>query len=172
MQAVQSTGASFGLMVLFCILWSIDETHSQAGKTRQIEIIAKEAAVREQPSRMYDTLWIARKGEVCECTGKTTNGWYQVRKGGKIGYVHQSEARMVLPLAKPPQQAAEKEEIAQKSPEAAPPEVEKIPPPLQKPFPWKWVLLGVVALGLYILYFIRNLKAQKELEDILRHKHP
>ena len=147
--------------------------YQQGSKPRkQIEITAANAAIRKYPSESYKSLGTAKRGDTFLCYGLTKSGWYQIKYNNQLAYVKKANARMIKTEASPAKPAVSKESAGAptRAEKAPPPETSSLPIKASRNIPWVWILIALFLVAMYVLYFLRNIKAQREFENHLRHK--
>jgi len=163
---------SLGLVCILALGMDAEKAVSQisAHQEKKLRIIVEEAAIRKYPSEMYQAIGKAKKGEVFSYTGLTQSGWYQIHYQGNLAYVKAEHARPIEMT--PPAKTEKAPEVLTGEKTAAPAE-ESTPPVMpeeKRGIPVFWIGVGIVAILLYVIYFIRNLRQQREFEEFLRHK--
>ena len=147
-------------------------------RPRHLTVIVSETPVRKFPSDWYAEIGRAAKGDTFVYYGLTQSGWYQIQYGNRIGYIKAAHAKPIKsgPATPSPSRRMQPSGLQKMQPEETPAaalETEKSPIPElpeQKKFPYLWIAIGVVALLLYVVYFVRNIREQKRFEEYLRHK--
>ena len=173
------TGLPLALLLFAFMMTAHAQSPGQRGRTqKKLTITVAETAVRKFPSEWYAELGRATKGDTFVYYGITQSGWYQIQYGNQIGYVKADHAAPV-PSQRTGQAAVRKVKPgpAREARSLSTPEtetaVEELPAPQfpeKRRFPWVWIVIGAVAVALYVLYFIHNIREQKRFEEYLRHK--
>ncbi|MDQ7062894.1 MAG: hypothetical protein Q9P90_01480 [candidate division KSB1 bacterium] len=163
-------GIGLALILGLCMGVGNAAAQKKAAKVKKLRIIVEETAIRKYPSDMYKAIGTAKKGDSFAYTGLTQSGWYQIHYQGDLAYVkaeHAKPVKVTLPskTAETPKAVASKEAPALTEESATP-----MVPEEKKGLPVFWIVVTAVVILLYILYFIRNLRQQREFEEYLRHK--